>query len=207
MKTLNLITIVLLFILSSCNTQVKTDVKKVDFGVFEMVTTENLPAHIIDSLKAKNVQLKYNPESGIVGYISSTELSVLELNFSKDNIKLLKTFNTVDTSKINYAIDPDKEYYAIAAVKLNPIMNNADIRTTKANVHNVEIEFNLKGAKKWADMTKNNVGNTIAFVIDNQIYSIPKVMAEMNRGFAMIYGLENELITKEISESLNASRE
>lgn len=84
-------------------------------------------------------------------------------------------------------------------------MNNADIRKTFANGKNVDIEFNLKGARKWADMTKNNVGNTIAFVIDNQIYAIPKVNAEIKRGIAMIYGLESESIAKEISESLNAS--
>ena len=96
MKTLNLITIVFLFILSSCNSQVKTDAEKVDFGVYEMVTTDNLPTNIIDSLQAYNVQLQNNPELSIIGYISDADLSVLELNFSKDNIKFLKTYNKVD---------------------------------------------------------------------------------------------------------------
>lgn len=206
MKTLNLIAIVSLFVFSSCSTQVKTDVKKVDFGVYEMVTTKNLPTRIIDSLQAYGVHLQRNPESGIVGYISNTDLNILELDFSKDNIQLLKTFNTVDTSRINYAIDPGKEYYAIAALKLNPVMNTADLRITKPNGNHVDIEFNLKGAKKWADMTKNNVGNTIAFVIDNQIYSMPLVNSEINRGIAMIYGLESESIAEELSQSLNASK-
>ncbi len=207
MKTLNLITIVLLLIFCSCKTQVKTDVKKVDFGVYEMVTADSLPNYIIDSLQAFNVELQNNPESSIIGYISGADLSVLELNFSRDNIKLLKTYNKVDASKINYVVDSDKEYYIIAALKLNPVMVNADIRTTKTNGNHVDIEFNFKGAKKWADMTKNNVGNTIAFVIDDQIYSMPLVNSEINRGIAMIYGLESESIAEELSQSLNASKE
>lgn len=207
MKTLNLFAIILLSILFSCSSQVKTNVEKVNFGIFEMVNSNEIPDYITDSLKAKNVIIKNNPQSGIIGYISKSDLSVLQLDFSKENIKLVKTFNTVDTSRINYAINPDKEYYAIVAVKLNPVMNNADIRKTKANGKNVDIEFNLKGARKWADMTKNNVGSIIVIVIDNQIYSMPKVVGEIKRGIAMIYGLENESIAKEISESLNASRE
>lgn len=207
MKTLNLIAIVLLFVFFSCKTQVKTDVEKVDFGVYEMVTIENLPTNIIDSLQASSVQLKNNPESSIIGYISGADLSVLELNFSQDNIKLLKTFNKLDTSKVNYAFDSDKEYYAIAALKLNPVMVNADIRTTKPNGNHVDIEFNFKGAKKWAEMTRTNAGRTVAFVIDNQIYSMSLVNYEIKRGIAMIYGLESEMMAEKVSESLNASRE
>lgn len=205
MKTLNLITIVLLLIFCSCKTQVKTDVEKVEFGVYEMVTTDNLPNHILDSLQAFSVQLKKNPGSSIIGYISDADLSVLEYNFSKDNIKLLKTYNKVDTSKINYAVKSDKEYYMIAALKLNPVMVNADIRTTKPNGNHVDIEFNYKGAKKWAEMTRTNTGRTIAFVINNQIYSMPLVNSEIKRGIAMIYGLESEMMAEKVSESLNAS--
>jgi preprotein translocase subunit SecD len=205
MKTLNLFTVVFLLILFSCSSQVSTNAKKVSFGVYEMVQTNEIPDHIIDSIKAKNVQLKNNSQSALIGYILESDLSVLQLDFSKENIKLVKTFNTVDTSKVYYTIDSDSEYYAIAAIKLRPIMNNSDIKKAKANGNNVDIEFNLKGARKWADMTKNNAGNMVAFVIDNQIYAMPKVVSEINRGIAVIYGLENELIAKGISESLNAS--
>jgi len=37
MKTLNLITIVFLFVLSSCNFEAKTNGKKVTFGIYEVV--------------------------------------------------------------------------------------------------------------------------------------------------------------------------
>ena len=196
MKTFNLITVIILFTFFSCSTQVNTNVEKVNFGVYEMVKTNEIPDHVRDSIQARNVQLENNTKTAVIGYILKSDLSVVQLDFSEENIKLVKTFNIVD---------PDKEYYSIAAVKLSPVMNNSDIKKTKVDGNNVYIYFNLKGARKWADMTKNNVGNMVAFVIDNQIYSMPRVNSEIRKGIAMIYGLENEIIAKEISESLNAS--
>jgi preprotein translocase subunit SecD len=206
MKTLNLLTVLFLFILFSCSSQVSTNAEKVNFGIFETVKTNEIPDYILDSIKAKNVRLKNNPQSAVIGYILKSDLSVFQLDFSKENIKLVKTFNTVDASKVSNAIDLDSEYYAITAIKPTAVMNISDISKTKVNENNVYIYFNLKGARKWADMTKNNVGNMVAFVIDNQIYSMPRVNSEIRKGIAMISGLENEIIAKEISESLNASR-
>jgi len=196
MKTLNILTIILLVILFSCSSQVITNGENVNFGIYEMLKTKEIPVHVIDSIKAKNVRLENDKQSVVIGYISESDTSVLQLDFSEENIKLVKTF---------YRTYSDKEYYAIAAVKPNAVINNSDIKKAKANGNNVVISFNLSGAKKWAKMTKNNVGNTVAFVIDNQIYSMPRVSGEIKGGMAWISGLENKSIAKEISESLNAS--
>ncbi len=63
----------------------------------------------------------------------------------------------------------------------------------------------MKGAKKWADLTKQNIGKTIAFIIDNQIYTMPVINGEIKHGVALITGLKNETFAKNISESLNSS--
>ena len=78
-----------------------------------MVKTNEIPDHVMDSIQARNVQLENNTKTAVIGYILKSDLSVLQLDFSEENIKLVKTFNTVD---------PDKEYYSIAAVKLSPVM-------------------------------------------------------------------------------------
>jgi preprotein translocase subunit SecD len=67
----------------------------------------------------------------------------------------------------------------------------------------VEIRFNLKGARKWAEMTRNNIGKTVAITIDDRVYALPTVMAEIKEGRAMISGLENEDTALKISEALN----
>jgi preprotein translocase subunit SecD len=45
----------------------------------------------------------------------------------------------------------------------------------------------------------------VAFIIDNQIYTMPLINGEIRNGAALINGLENETIAKNISESLNSS--
>jgi preprotein translocase subunit SecD len=83
--------------------------------------------------------------------------------------------------------------------------SNSDIQKTKAWNRNIEIHFNRNGAKKWAELTKNNIGKQIAIVIDNQIYNMPEINNAINGGVAQITGLKDESFAISISESLNAS--
>jgi preprotein translocase subunit SecD len=52
-------------------------------------------------------------------------------------------------------------------------------------------------------MTRNNIGKTVAITIDDRVYALPTVMAEIKEGRAMISGLENEDTALKISEALN----
>ncbi|MDD4501160.1 MAG: hypothetical protein PHP15_12315, partial [Bacteroidales bacterium] len=82
----------------------------------------------------------------------------------------------------------------------------SDLKTAKPDKDVVEITFNLKGARKWAEMTRNNIGKTIAITINDRVYALPTVMAEIREGRAMISGLENEETALKISEALNGGR-
>jgi preprotein translocase subunit SecD len=195
MKTLNLLAIIFLFVLISCNSGVKTNGKKVTFGVYEVVYVNEIPKSIVESLKAKNILLENNPQLSIVGYIQKTDSLLLQLDLSRDNLKLVKTI---------YTVDKDNKYHAIVAVRLNPVIDNSDIENTKSNGNKVEIYFNKKGAEKWADLTKKNIGKTLAFIIDCKVFSMPVVNAEIRNGVALINGLANDTISKNISESLNS---
>lgn len=50
------------------------------------------------------------------------------------------------------------------------------------------ISFNSDGAKKWASQTGLNVGRDIAIVIDNRVWSAPRVREQINMGKCMITG-------------------
>ncbi len=196
MKTFNLLSIILLVFLFSCSSQVMTNSENLNFGIFEMLKIKDIPVHVIEAIEAKNVRLENDKNSALIGCISESDTAVLQLDFSKENIKLVKAF---------YNTDSDKEYYAILALKTNAAINISDIKKTKAIGNNVEIIFNPNGTEKWARITKNNAGNTVAFVIDDQIISMPRIFAEIKEGMAYISDLENKSIAKEISKSLNAS--
>jgi len=196
MKAIFLMSITFLFFLFSCDSQTKTNGKKVEFGIHVVANLSEIPTAVIDTLKSKGVQIETNQQQPVLGYISNADSMILQIDLSEQNIKLVKTI---------YLADKEQKYYAIVGIRSNTVMNIASLKNTKANGNNVEIYFNLEGAKKWADFTKQNIGKTIAFTIDNQIYSMPVIMGEIKQGIAMITGLNDESIAKNISESLNFS--
>ena len=107
--------------------------------------------------------------------------------------------------KTRSTVDKEGKYFAIAAIKPIAALDNSDIQKTKDKDKSVEIHFNLRGANKWAEMTKNNTGRSVAFVINDQIYAMPYVNGEIRGGIAIITGLENDSIAEALSKSLNAS--
>ncbi|MFN8256136.1 MAG: hypothetical protein U0W24_10635 [Bacteroidales bacterium] len=196
MKTTFLMSITFLFFLISCDSQTNTNRKKVEFGIHVVANPGEIPAAIIDTLKSKGVQIESNQQQPVLGYISNADSMVLQIDLSGQNIKLAKTI---------YLADKEQKYYGLVGIIPNTVMNISSIKNTKANGNNVEIYFNLEGAKKWADFTKQNIGKSIAFTIDNQIYSMPVIMGEIKQGIAMITGLKSEEMAENISESLNLS--
>jgi preprotein translocase subunit SecD len=196
MKALFLVSISFLFFLFSCDSQTNTNGKKVVFGIHVVANVSEISTAIIDTLKSMGVQIESNQQQHVLGYITKVDSMVLRYDLSEQNIKLVKTI---------YLVDKEQKYYAIVGIRPNTVINIASIKKTKANGNNVEIYFNLKGAKDWADFTKQNIGKPIAFIIDNQIYAIPLINGEIKHGIAMITGLNNESIAKNISESLNLS--
>jgi preprotein translocase subunit SecD len=195
MKTINLVTIAFLMVLSSCNSGVKPNAVKVTFGIYETVKISEIPDKVNDQLKTLNIQPERNTQLPVIGYILKADSSVLKIDLSKENFRLVKSL---------YPVDKDKKYYQVVAIKLDPVIDNSGIQNTKYKGNTVEIHFNLKGSRKWAALTKKNIGNSIAFIIDSQVYTMPRINGEITNGVALINGLENESFAKTISESLNA---
>ncbi len=52
----------------------------------------------------------------------------------------------------------------------------------------VDMEMNQEGAKKWADLTKKNVGRSVAIALDGYVYSYPNVNTEITGGRSQISG-------------------
>lgn len=52
----------------------------------------------------------------------------------------------------------------------------------------VDMEMNAEGAKTWARLTKDNIGKSIAIVLDNFVYSYPTVQSEISGGRSQISG-------------------
>ena len=70
----------------------------------------------------------------------------------------------------------------------------------------VSMKMNTEGARGWAQMTKANVGNAIAIVLDGVVYSAPRVNGEIAGGSSQITGNFTIEDTKDLANTLKSGR-
>ncbi|MDR0700577.1 MAG: protein translocase subunit SecDF [Tannerella sp.] len=80
----------------------------------------------------------------------------------------------------------------------------------------VSMSMNAEGAKAWARLTKENIGKSVAIVLDNLVYSAPTVQVEITGGRSQITGnftieeakdLANVLKSGKMAASVNIVQE
>ena len=70
----------------------------------------------------------------------------------------------------------------------------------------VSMSMNSDGARRWAALTKANVGKAIAIVLDNAVYSAPRVNGEISGGNSQITGNFTIETTKDLANTLKSGR-
>lgn len=90
----------------------------------------------------------------------------------------------------------DLDLYRLVALKTNngkPALDgscvvaaNADYEQMQGNV--VSMTMNSEGSKQWARVTGNNIGNCVAIVLDDYVYSFPRVNTAIEGGRSQITG-------------------
>ena len=70
----------------------------------------------------------------------------------------------------------------------------------------VNMTMNTEGARRWAALTKANVGKAIAIVLDNSVYSAPRVNGEIDGGSSAISGNFTVEMTKDLANTLKSGR-
>ncbi len=106
------------------------------------------------------------------------------------------------------------ELYAIRATQTNgraPL--EGDVITEARDEFNsvtgrptVNMQMNSDGARRWASLTKANVGKAIAIVLDGVVYSAPRVSGEISGGSSEISGSFTIEDTKDLANTLNSGR-
>ena len=116
------------------------------------------------------------------------------------------------------AADGDKsgqffELYAIKSTERNgraPL--EGDVITDASNTydqHNkpcVSMSMNTDGSRRWAALTKKNIGNAIAIVLDGYVYSAPNVQNEISGGNSQITGNFTPEDTKDLANVLKSGK-
>lgn len=106
------------------------------------------------------------------------------------------------------------ELYAIKATQANgraPL--EGDVVTDASDEFNsvtgepeVSMTMNSDGARRWASLTKANVGKAIAIVLDGVVYSAPRVNGEIPGGTSSITGNFTIEDTKDLANTLKSGR-
>jgi SecD/SecF fusion protein len=108
---------------------------------------------------------------------------------------------------------------ALYAIKVNDPNGKApltgDVVTTAKDDYSNEIgnvgpvvsmQMNTEGTRIWANLTKMNVGRAIAIVLDDAVYSAPRVNGEIPGGSSQISGKFTQSDTKDLANTLNSGK-
>lgn len=70
----------------------------------------------------------------------------------------------------------------------------------------VSMQMNTDGARRWAQITKQNIGRAVAIVLDDAVYSAPRVNGEIAGGDSQITGNFTIEDTKDLANTLNSGK-
>ena len=70
----------------------------------------------------------------------------------------------------------------------------------------VSMQMNTDGARRWAQLTKLNIGRAVAIVLDGTVYSAPRVNGEIAGGNSQITGNFTIEDTKDLANTLNSGK-
>ena len=114
------------------------------------------------------------------------------------------------------AIDEAEAYYQLVALKAQtsgrPSLEGdvitdarADFGQTSAYA-NVSMTMNAEGARDWQRITRDNIGKSIAIVLDGYVYSYPTVQNEIAGGNSQITGNFTVEEAKDLANTLNSGK-
>ncbi|MCB9033022.1 MAG: protein translocase subunit SecDF [Chitinophagales bacterium] len=141
-------------------------------------------------------------ESPVIGYVRALDTAQLNSYLNNPDVRAAfpKDIAFMYGAK---AIGGDSKenkvkFYAIYAIKVpsnsdEPPLDGSAISEARADIDQygqtiVSMQMNTEGARTWSDLTGKNVGNNIAIVLDNQVYSAPTVNGQIDGGSSQISG-------------------
>ena len=151
----------------------------------------------------------------VVGYAHSRDLKQIDEYLAREEVKALLPRDLKLMWGVK-AIDEDGkifELYAIKSTQRNgraPLEGDVIVSATDDYDNNgrpsVSMTMNSDGARRWAQLTKMNVGKPIAIALDGYIYSAPNVINEITGGQSQITGQFTQEDTKDLANVLKSGK-
>ena len=147
----------------------------------------------------------------VVGMALAKDVKVVDEYLAMDKVRRvlprdLKLMWTVKPRKgsevaqfFNGQINPKESVYELVAIKSTStndrrplegdVITNARHQASQNGAsYEVSMTMNSDGARRWAQLTKKNLGRCVAIVLDGYVYSFPTVQSEITGGSSQITG-------------------
>lgn len=207
---------------------VAQDSTQVDAVVGDSVATDSVKAEAPKTAETKAdglfayLQPSGYAESPVVGYAKAADLDKIDaiLKEAKER-KLIR-----EDLSLMWGSSPERDpktkvptdTYALYAIRTNRSMKpdlggdavssaRSDFDTQYGrNEPMVSMQMSLEGGQKWARLTKENVGRSIAIVLDGVVYSAPNVNQEITGGNSQITGNFTVTEASDLANVLNSGK-
>ena len=176
----------------------------------------------IEALKKEHpllavLQLNQSGVGCIVGYADYKDTAdvnrILDMKAVKEilprDLKLMWGVKASDMDKTGRIF----ELYAIKSTERNgraplegDVVTDAKDEYDQFNKPCVSMSMNTEGSRRWAALTKKNIGREIAIVLDGYVYSAPRVNSEITGGNSQITGNFTPEVTKDLANVLKSGK-
>ncbi|MBE6307592.1 MAG: protein translocase subunit SecDF [Bacteroidales bacterium] len=200
--------------------------------VAEAATTDSLSAALEDVVAENNeaAQMeqfrKQNPlfalliqdqfqGSPIIGYAHRNDTAEINSMLASKIAQDILPSNLVTRWTVK-AIDEKNTYYQLIALRAGKggrasmsgdvVVDARDDFDKYRGGSVVHMNMNSQGAKEWEKLTGNNIGNAIAIVLDDQVYSFPNVNGAIAGGSSEISGSFTPEEAKDLANVLKSGK-
>ena len=168
------------------------------------VTAEDKSAANMEEIKKQYpllsiLQLNSSGQGPVIGYANYKDTADINKYLAMPEIKA----DLPKDLRLKWGVSPSEfdkkgqtfELYAIKSTERNgkaplegDVVTDAKDEFDQYSKPAVSMTMNSDGARRWAQLTKQNIGRSIAIVLDNYVYSAPNVNSEITGGRSQITG-------------------
>ena len=186
------------------------------------VTAEDKSAANMEEIKKQYpllsiLQLNSSGQGPVIGYANYKDTADINKYLAMPEIKA----DLPKDLRLKWGVSPSEfdkkgqtfELYAIKSTERNgkaplegDVVTDAKDEFDQYSKPAVSMTMNSDGARRWAQLTKQNIGRSIAIVLDNYVYSAPNVNSEITGGRSKITGHFTPEQAKDLANVLKSGK-
>ena len=163
------------------------------------------------------LQLNSSGQGPVIGYANYKDTADINKYLTMPEVKA----ELPKDLRLKWGVSPSEfdkkgqtfELYAIKSTERNgkaplegDVVTDAKDEFDQYSKPAVSMAMNSDGARRWAQLTKQNIGRSIAIVLDNYVYSAPNVNSEITGGRSQITGHFTPEQAKDLANVLKSGK-